>query len=182
MPPKQPELRISPRTLRLITAQIVIFCGYYIFVAFKLSGNPLEINTYPFSSWGMFSEIRDTRSYSVHKPWEESGIRWELHLSDRFRAKQAKLEKRLMWQFLQHRSLAAKPEIDRPKIDAIVRQAYDFILPHVDGPTNIKAIRMYHTFFRIPAYPAEPYLEVARERLLGQIESTGTTPPKTALK
>lgn len=165
---------------QLVTLQILVFCGYYIFVAWKLSGNPLEINTYPFSSWGMFSEIRDVRPYSVHKPYEESGVKWEVELSDRFKPKQEMLEKKLMWTFLQHRSLAAKPEIDHPKIDAVVKQAFDFVLNYVDSPADIRAIRMYHAFFRVPPYPEEPVLTVASKRLLGKIENDLSPPPRTA--
>lgn len=165
---------------KLVTLQILVFCGYYIFVAWKLSGNPLEINTYPFSSWGMFSEIRDVRPYSVHKAYEESGVKWEVELSDRFQPKAEMIEKKLMWTFLQHRALAAKPVIDQPKIDAVVKQAFDFVLKYVDSPADIHAIRMYHAFFSIPPYPAEPVLGVASKRLLGKIENDMSQPPRTA--
>lgn len=169
---------------RVITFQIVVFCGYYLFVAFKLSGNPLEINTYPFSSWGMFSEVRDIRPYSIHKPYDESGVKWEVELSDRFKNLSPTLEKKLMWNFLQHRALAAKPVVDQPKIDAIVRQAYQFILNEVESSEDIKAIRMYHAFFRVPPYPEEPILTVVSKRLLGKYESNGelAAPKTTALR
>lgn len=174
----------SPRKRRwfrtLVTLQILVFCGYYVFVAWKLNGNPLEINTYPFSSWGMFSEIRDIRPYSIHKPYEESGIKWEVELSDRFQAKKDAIEKKLMWNFLKHRALAAKPEIDHPKIDAIVKQAFEYVLTFVDSSADIRAIRMYHAFFRIPPYPEEPVLGVASQRLLGKIENDISLRPRTA--
>lgn len=162
----------------LITLQIVVFCSYYIFVAFKLGRNPLETNTYPFTSWGMFSEVRDIRPYSVHKPYDESGVKWEVSLSDSKKSLEEGLQKKLMWHFYQHRALAAKPEIDHPKIDAIVRQAYDFVVAQVGNPDDVKAIRMYHAFFRVPPYPEEPVLGIASQRLLGKIEKTQF--PRTA--
>lgn len=178
---QQLELSIPKYVLRLITIQILVFCGYYIFVAFKLSGNPLEINTYPFSSWGMFSEIRDVRPYSVHKPYDESGVKWEVVLNEPFRSKEEMIQKKLMWTFLQHRSLAAKPEIDRPKIDAVVKQAVEFVTQFVDNPRDVRAVRMYHAFFRVPPYPAEPVLGIASERLLGEwLNTDNETAPQTA--
>lgn len=173
---------LKPLHLRRITTLWILgFCGYYIFVAFKMSGNPLEINTYPFSSWGMFSEIRDIRPYDIHKPFDESGVKWEVELAHRNPEKEEWLEKKLMWNFLQHRALAAKPEVDQPKIDAIVKQAFDFVANFVESPKEIQAIRMYHAFFRVPPYPAEPRLGIASQRLLGKIENDRKPlPPRTA--
>jgi hypothetical protein len=124
-----------------------------------------RLNTYPFTSFPMFSTVRAARPYDQHLPYGIAGDHYEL-ISDI--APDPDVQR---WFDYQNRNLhmVSDPVKVRARLEALLERAKERY-----GVLGIRGLRHYTTLFVAPAYPAPARLDAYPLAITGEIMADGT--------
>jgi len=160
-PPAAPDGWTPPRAPRIF---IAVFVAYDVVTAF-IPRLDQWLNTYPFSSFPMFSSVRAREPYSEHLPYTVPGDSFEV-LSDRPLDDHAQ-----RWVDHMNRRLyrVTDPVVFEKRLAAILTD-----VKRRFGEFGIHGIRHHLALFEAPAYPAPARFELHRIAVVGELDAGGT--------
>ncbi len=155
-PPATPEAWKPPRAARTFVLGFVV---YDVITAFVPTLDQ-TLNTYPFSAFPMFANIRASAPYDEHQPYAVPGDHYEVTSDHALDPAQQR------WFDHQNRRLYNVHEQSQvgKRLTAILATAKDRY-PEL----GIHAVRHYLTIFEAPAYPEPAHFEPHPIAILGEV-------------
>lgn len=159
-PPPAPAAWQAPRTIRV---WVIVFVVYEIVTSF-IPTLDQRLNTYPFSGFPMFANVRAKEPYADHLPYAVPGDHFEL-ISDHPADEHAQ-------RWIDHMNRRLYLITDAKQFEAKLR----VILADSQSrfpELGIHGIRHYFTIFEAPAYPAPAHFEPHPIGVMGEIDAGG---------
>ena len=159
-PPETPAGWAPPRAIHV---WLIVFVVYEVLTSF-IPTLDQRLNTYPFSGFPMFANVRAQEPYSEHLPYRVPGDRFEV-ISDRPLDAHAQswidhMNRRLY--------LVNDPQRFEKRLRAILADIQERF-----GEYGIHGVRHYFTIFEAPAYPAPAHFEAHPIGEMGEIDADG---------
>jgi hypothetical protein len=147
---------LPPRPTRVpMKIFAVLFVAYDVACSFHFDQ---RLNTYPFTAFPMFAQIRATPPYEVHRPYAIIAGRFEV-IADRPIPSD--------WLDYRYRALITRRDLHAGLDDvlAYLRRAYP--------EARIDRVRLWFVVLDAPAYPALAHLEERRIGVLAELDTHG---------
>ena len=141
---------------------VVAFFAYELVTSFVPTVDQ-RLNTFPFSSFPMFSTIRAVPPYGEHQPYTMPGDHVEVIGNDVHAHAQRWLDHAFRGLYLER-----DPDRLQRKLAQIVAQA-----PSRYPDATIRGVRAYLTLFVAPAYPAPAHFEPHQVAIVGELWPDG---------
>jgi len=133
----------------------IVFVAYDVASAFFFDQ---RLNTYPFTAFPMFAQVRANRPYNVHQPYAIVAGRFEV-IADRPIPHD--------WIDYDYRSLISRRDLRAGLTDVLAD------VRHVYPAARIERLRLWFVILDAPAYPAPAHLEERRIAVLAELDANG---------
>ncbi len=150
-----PPSRTGPIAARIF---IVSFVVYDLFTAFWPRIDQ-RLNTYPFSSFPMFAQIRARKPYSEHLPYSMA--------SGSFEILSPEVVPDYVYRWIDH---AYRRTFSLRKRDEVRTRLGGIMVDARNWHAAIRGLRMYRTIFEVPAYPAPATMVRKPIALIGELD------------
>lgn len=163
-PEKRPAAPASAVPSRRVRAFVIAFVIYDVATAF-IPKIDQQLNTFPFSSFPMFSKVRAARPYDQHLPYTVAGDHYEA-ISDRPLDRDA--QRWLDYGFRNLHAVKDREVLRRRLANTLARARAQF------PQYGIRGLRHWLAFFEAPAYPAPARFDMHRIAITGELLADGT--------
>lgn len=133
----------------------VVFVAYDVITSFRFDQ---RFNTYPFTAFPMFAQLRATPPYDVHRPYAIVAGRFEV-IADRPVPHD--------WLDYRYRAVVRRRDVSQGLADVLadVRRTYP--------AAQVERVRLWLVVLDAPAYPAPARLEERRIGVLAELDASG---------